>query len=664
MRKTNWNREGYTMRKTKIVCTLGPATDREGVLRQLIENGMNVARFNFSHGDHAEHLGRLEALKALRTELGVPVAAMLDTKGPEIRTGVFKNGSEKLVTGQKFTLTSRPVEGTNEICSITYKELPHDVQPGGRIMLDDGLIELHIEHVTDTDIVCTVMNDGVIKTKKGVNVPGVHLSMPYMSQRDKQDILFGIEQGFDWISASFARCASDILEIRHLLEEHDSKIKIMAKIENQEGVNNIEEILGVSDGIMVARGDMGVEIDFAEIPAIQKHLIDRTMSSGKVVVTATQMLDSMVNNPRPTRAEITDVANAIYDGSSAVMLSGETAAGKYPVAALKAMVAIAETTEADSSYNSLVHHAQANETRLSVSAAMAHAACTTAQDIQASAIITVSKSGMTARLLSRCRPETPIVACVLDEQVQRQLNMHWGITPLVMPYAHSTDELISMSVDCASKAGLVQPGNMAVVTAGVPVGVSGTTNMIKVHLVGDSLLTGVGIGTNNAKGSVCVCRSAAEAALKFKPGQILVAPHTSNELLPYIREAAGVQPLGDLVDVPADGREGAGHLLDVGGVHLDDVPINRHLAEISADPLCMELAHLLFYQGPFLCCHRAAQDDGPFAVCHSVCLRFLIRVWDYPSKQFLCLGARGSLNRKFASVATLAVLAIVTLFVP
>ena len=496
------------MRKTKIVCTLGPATDREGVLRQLIENGMNVARFNFSHGDHAEHLGRLEALKALRTELGVPVAAMLDTKGPEIRTGVFKNGSEKLVTGQKFTLTSRPVEGTNEICSITYKELPHDVQPGGRIMLDDGLIELHIEHVTDTDIVCTVMNDGVIKTKKGVNVPGVHLSMPYMSQRDKQDILFGIEQGFDWISASFARCASDILEIRHLLEEHDSKIKIMAKIENQEGVNNIEEILGVSDGIMVARGDMGVEIDFAEIPAIQKHLIDRTMSSGKVVVTATQMLDSMVNNPRP------------------------------PVAALKAMVAIAEATEADSSYNSLVHHAQANETRLSVSAAMAHAACTTAQDIQASAIITVSKSGMTARLLSRCRPETPIVACVLDEQVQRQLNMHWGITPLVMPYAHSTDELISMSVDCASKAGLVQPGNMAVVTAGVPVGVSGTTNMIKVHLVGDSLLTGVGIGTNNAKGSVCVCRSAAEAALKFKPGQILVAPHTSNELLPYIRETA------------------------------------------------------------------------------------------------------------------------------
>ena len=388
-----------------------------------------------------------ELYRRLTAELGVPVAAMLDTKGPEIRTGVFKNGAETLVAGQKFTLTSRPVEGTNEICSITYKELPHDVQPGGRIMLDDGLIGLRIEHVTDTDIVCTVENDGTIKTKKGVNVPGVHLSMPYMSQRDKQDILFGIEQGFDIISASFTRCAADILEIRHLLEENHANIKIIAKIENQEGVDNIEEILGVADGIMVARGDMGVEIDFAEIPSIQKHLIDRTMSSGKVVITATQMLDSMISHPRPTRAEITDVANAIYDGSSAVMLSGETAAGKYPVAALQAMVAIAETTEADSSYNRLVHHAQASESRLSVSAAMAHAACTTASDIQASAIITVSKSGETARLLSRCRPDTPIVACVLDEQTQRHLALSWGVHPILMPYANSTDELVELSVE-------------------------------------------------------------------------------------------------------------------------------------------------------------------------------------------------------------------------
>ena len=528
------------MRKTKIVCTLGPSTDKDGILRQLIENGMDVARFNFSHGDYDEHRGRFQQLRALSAELDRPVAAMLDTKGPEIRLGEFKNGTENLVTGQKFTLTSRKVEGTNEICSVTYKDLPHDVQPGGRIMLDDGLIGLRIEKVTDTDITCTVENDGVIKTKKGVNVPGVHLSMPYMSQRDRSDILFGIEMGFDLISASFTRCAQDILDIRHLLNEHDSSIRIIAKIENQEGVDNIDEILSVADGIMVARGDMGVEIDFAEIPSIQKHLIDRTMSSGKVVITATQMLDSMISNPRPTRAEITDVANAIYDGSSAVMLSGETAAGKYPVAALKAMVAIAETTEADASYNRLVHHAQADESRLSVSAAVAHAACTTASDIHASAIITVSKSGETARLLSRYRPATPIVACVLDERVQRQLNIHWGITPLVMPYANSTDELISMSVECAVNAGLVQPGSMAVVTAGVPVGVSGTTNMIKVHLVGDSLLTGVGIGTQNAKGTVCICRTAAEVATKFKAGQILVVPHTNNDMLPYIRQAAGV----------------------------------------------------------------------------------------------------------------------------
>ena len=329
------------MRKTKIVCTMGPSTDKPGILRQLMENGMNVARFNFSHGDYEEHKGRYDKVRALSKELDLPIACMLDTKGPEIRLGEFKNGVEKLTTGQKFTLTSRSVEGTNEICSVTYKELPHDVKPGGRIMLDDGLIELHIDEVGDTDIVCTVCNDGIIKTKKGVNVPGVHLSMPYMSQRDTSDILFGVEQGFDLISASFARNAQDIMDIRHILDEHNSKIRIIAKIENQEGIDNIDEILTVADGIMVARGDMGVEIDFAEIPAIQKHLIDRAMSAGKICITATQMLDSMIVNPRPTRAEITDVANAIYDGTGAVMLSGETAAGKYPVEALKAMATIA-----------------------------------------------------------------------------------------------------------------------------------------------------------------------------------------------------------------------------------------------------------------------------------------------------------------------------------
>ena len=528
------------MRKTKIVCTMGPSTEKPGILRQLMENGMNVARFNFSHGDYEEHKGRFDALRALSKELDLPVAAMLDTKGPEIRLGTFKNGVEKLVTGQKFTLTSREVEGTNEICSVSYKELPRDVAAGGRIMLDDGLIELGIDEVSDTDIVCTVKNDGTIKTKKGVNVPGVHLSMPYMSNRDRNDILFGIEQGFDLISASFVRNAQDIMEIRHLLDEHNSNIRIIAKIENQEGIDNIDEILTVADGIMVARGDMGVEIDFAEIPSIQKNLIDRAMSAGKICITATQMLDSMIVNPRPTRAEITDVANAIYAGTGAVMLSGETAAGKYPVEALKAMATIAEATESDSNFDSLVHHTRDENSRLSVSAAVGHAACTTANDIGATAIITASKSGETARLLSRFRPDAQIIACVLDETTRRQLNVYRGVTPLLMDYAHSTDELISMSVENAKDAGLIQDGDLVVVTAGVPVGVSGTTNMIKVHMVGDSLLAGVGIGSSNAKGEVCVCRSAAEAAKKFKPGQILVVPFTTNDELPFIREAAGV----------------------------------------------------------------------------------------------------------------------------
>ena len=528
------------MRRTKIVCTMGPSTDKDGVLKKLIENGMNVARFNFSHGDYEEHRRRFEELRRISAELDRPVAAMLDTKGPEIRLGLFKNGTEKLEAGQQFTLTTRNVEGDSQICSITYKDLPRDVKAGGRIMLDDGLIGLKIDNVTETDIVCTVENDGVIKNRKGVNVPGVHLSMPYMSTRDREDILFGIEMGYDLVSASFTRCAQDILDIRNLLKEHDSGMRIIAKIENQEGVDNIDEILSVSDGIMVARGDMGVEIDFAEIPAIQKRLIDRAMVAGKIVITATQMLDSMMVNPRPTRAEITDVANAIYDGTTAVMLSGETAAGKYPVGAVKAMAAIADSAENESNFHNLVHRVHNEDRRMSISEATAHAAATTAAHIRAAAIITVSQSGETARLLSSCRPETPIIACDMEESVQRRVNAYWGVTPLIMPYAHSTDELISMAVETAEKAGLIHAGDMVVVTAGVPVGVSGTTNMIKAHLVGNCLLSGVGIGNHNAKGRLCICRTAQEAAKKFKPGDILCAPYTNNEFLPYMRQASGI----------------------------------------------------------------------------------------------------------------------------
>ena len=532
------------MRKTKIICTLGPSTDKGDVLRELIANGMNVARFNFSHGSYEEHGGRLANLKTLREELGKPVAALLDTKGPEIRLKEFKNGVEMLEAGQTFTLTTREVEGTKEICSITYKDLPHDVHEGGTIMLDDGLIMLRIEKVTDTDITCTVLNSGKIKTKKGVNVPGVHLSMPYLSQKDREDIIFGIQNGFDFIAASFVRTAQDVYDIRNLLNEYDSNIRIIAKIENREGVNNIDSILSAADAVMVARGDLGVEIDFTELPGIQKNIIDRSFSFGKPIVTATQMLDSMMVNPRPTRAEISDVANAIYDGTSAIMLSGETAAGAYPVEALKTMSAIAERTENEPHYRD-ERFKDAAHGQISVSDATAHAACLTARDVNAAAIVTVSESGNTARLLSKYRPTQPIIACVMNEQVQRQLSLSWGITSLLMGPAKSTDELIEMSTALAQKNGYLHNGELAVVTAGVPVGVSGTTNMIKIHMVGNCLSTGVGVGRENAdltsaSGKACVCRTLDEVRAKFKPGMVLVVPSTTNEMLEYVRDAAAL----------------------------------------------------------------------------------------------------------------------------
>ena len=410
------------MRKTKIVCTLGPATDREGVLREMMRAGMNVARFNFSHGTHPEHQARLEVLKALREELNLPVAAMLDTKGPEIRLKSFANGSVALSTGQEFTLTTEDIVGDETRCAITYAELPSDVKEGDTILLDDGLVRLTVLETDSSNIRCRVENDGTMKNNKGVNVPNVRLSMPYMSQRDRDDILFGVEQGFDYIAASFVRTAADVREIRQLLDKHHSNIRIIAKIENQEGVSNLADILAVADGIMVARGDMGVEIDFTEIPIIQKDMIAKCVACGKPVITATQMLDSMIENPRPTRAEITDVANAIYDGTSAIMLSGETAAGKYPVEAVRTMDAIALRTEANIECDMPVR--KAKQTKLSITAATAHAACTTAMDIGADAILSVSQRGVTAQMVSRFRPSTTVVALLLDPQVQRQIALY------------------------------------------------------------------------------------------------------------------------------------------------------------------------------------------------------------------------------------------------
>ena len=528
------------MRKTKIVCTLGPSTDREGVLREMIQAGMNVARFNFSHGTHAEHKARLDVLKALREELDAPVAAMLDTKGPEVRLKDFAGGRVHLTAGQEFTLTTVQVEGDAHRCSITYGELPGDVKAGDTILLDDGLVRLTVLETSETEIRCRVENDGDMQNHKGVNVPGVRLNMPYMSQQDRDDLLFGAEQGFDYVAASFVRSAADVRELRHVLDQAGSRMRIIAKIENQEGVSNLPEILDAADGIMVARGDMGVEIDFAEIPLIQKNMIARCVACGKPVITATQMLDSMMENPRPTRAEITDVANAIYDGTSAIMLSGETAAGRYPVESVKTMDAIARRTESDINHVKRMAQMAGGRNRLSVAAATAHAACTTAQEIGADAILTVSQRGTTARLVSRFHPGTPIIACLLDQQVRRQMALYWGVEPIMMPYASSTDELVDFAVQAAAQAGVVHEGDLVVVTAGVPVGVAGTTNMIRIQQVGGALVNAVGIGEKKVSGPLCICRSTDEVAEKFQPGDVLVVPYTTNELLPYIRQAAAV----------------------------------------------------------------------------------------------------------------------------
>ena len=476
------------MRKTKIVCTLGPATDREGVLRQMLQAGMNVARFNFSHGSYDEHQRRLDQLVALREELHLPVAAMLDTKGPEVRLRSFQNGPVQLKTGQSFTLTTDDVPGDESRCSITYAQLPQDVKPGDTILLDDGLVRLTVLETTEREIRCRVENDGVMKDKKGVNVPGVSLSMPYMNQRDREDILFGIRQGFDFIAASFVRSAADIREIRHILDKNHSRIRIIAKIENQEGVSNLADILSVADGIMVARGDMGVEIDFTEIPAIQKNIIAQCVAAGKPVITATQMLDSMMRNPRPTRAEVSDVANAVFDGTSCVMLSGETASGKYPLEAVRTMAdTVLAAEQAINYWGRFQKMGFSKRAERPISDAISHSCCTTALDLEAKAILVATQSGNSARVISRFRPGCTIAAFTTTERVRRQLAITWGVHPFLFGSVDSTDRLLSLCVECARKEEVVSAEDTVVITAGVPIGQSGTTNLIKAQVVGEKI---------------------------------------------------------------------------------------------------------------------------------------------------------------------------------
>ncbi len=510
------------MRKTKIVCTLGPATDNGDILRQL-------------------HKKRLDAVLALREELNLPIATLLDTKGPEIRTGTFDPPKVELVQGQKFTLTTKEIVGSSSISSISFAGLPKDVKQGQRILIDDGLIELTVDSTTDTEIFCTVVNGGTVSNNKGINVPGVRLSMPYLSERDISDIMFGVQCDYDFIAASFVRSAADVMQIRALLDKlHCNTIKIISKIENAEGVDNIDEILRVSDGIMIARGDLGVEIPLQEIPIIQKKLIDKAYKAGKMVITATQMLDSMMKNPRPTRAESTDVANAIYDGTSAIMLSGETAAGKYPVEALLTMAKIAERTESDINYAGGFKDSISKTGNDDVTGAISHATVTTAIDLNAKAIITVTKGGGTARQISKHRPPCPIIGCSPDKKVVRQLNLSWGVTPLLIPEKFSTDELFECSTKAAEDAGLIQSGDLTVITAGVPIGVSGTTNLLKVHLTGNILVSGKGIGDTKVCSKMCVAKTEEEIAEEFESGDIIVVPQTSNRLLQFMRKARAI----------------------------------------------------------------------------------------------------------------------------
>ncbi len=467
------------MKKTKIICTIGPSSQKPEIIRELIAEGMDVARLNFSHGSYEEQTNKFRMIRDAAKEMGKSIAILQDTKGPEIRLRDFANGKEELVAGQTFTLTTEEIKGTKERVSISYKNLPKDVSEGMAILLDDGLIELKVEEVTETDIVCTVINGGFVSNKKGVNVPGAELSMPFISDVDREDILFGIKMGFDFLAASFVRCKEDILEVRKIMDEHGAKTKIIAKIENMQGIRNLAEILEVSDGIMVARGDMGVEIPLEEVPVIQKKMIKKAVAMGKHVITATQMLESMTKNPRPTRAEATDVANAIYDGTTAIMLSGETANGAYPVEAVKTMSRIAERAEIDIDYASRLHRVEAAREN-NITNAISHATCTTAMDLNAAAIITVTMSGFTAEMLARYKPTCPIIACSIEPQVCRQANLLWGVRPLHIKKEETAEELFEDAVRESLEAGYIKKGDVVVITAGVPLGISGKTNMIRV----------------------------------------------------------------------------------------------------------------------------------------------------------------------------------------
>ena len=534
---------GAAMRKTKIICTLGPKTRDVDNIRKIIETGADAIRINFSHDDHKIHGETVKRVIKVREELGKPIPLILDTKGPEIRTGVMKDDLDhKLNIGDSFTLTTEEIEGDGKRVSVTYKNLPFDLKRGSRILIDDGLIELRVKNLTDTDIECSVVNGGILGSRKGVNIPDVFVNLPALTEKDIADVEFAPKAGFDYIAASFIRCAADIIKIRQVLEEAGgSDIQIIAKIENRDGVNNIDEIIEVADAIMVARGDLGVEIPTEEVPIVQKELIKKANKAGKPVITATQMLDSMIRNPRPTRAETTDVANAIFDGTSAIMLSGETAKGDYPLEAIQTMAKIAMTAEA-------VVAKQAQETLvsknygISMTNAVSHATCNAARELDAACIISITKSGYTARSISKFKPNCRIVGCTNNQRVLRQLNLVWGCTPVLITPKEgaSTDETFALAVQKVEELKLAEQGDVVVLSTGVPLGAEGTSNIMKVQYVGNVLTKGMGFGNKSITGRASVIKVLDEADQYFKQGDILVAHKTSNEYLPYMKKASAI----------------------------------------------------------------------------------------------------------------------------
>lgn len=528
------------MRKTKIVCTIGPASESVEKLVQLINAGMNVARLNFSHGSHEEHAGRIKSIREASEITGKTVAILLDTKGPEIRTLDFESGQAELTTGNEVIITTEPVIGTAEKFAVSYEGLIDDVHVGSRILIDDGLIGLEVIGIEGKDIRTKVLNSGLVKNKKGVNVPNVRVNLPGITEKDVSDIEFGIEQGIDFIAASFVRKASDVLEIRELLGKHNADyIQIITKIENQEGIDNIDEILEVSDGLMVARGDMGVEIPPEDVPLVQKSLIKKCNILGKPVITATQMLDSMQRNPRPTRAEASDVANAILDGTDAIMLSGETAAGTYPVESVSMMNSIALRIEKSLQYDELFKKRQ-RENKGTITDAIGQSVAATALNLHVAAIIAPTESGHTAKMISKYRPKAPILAITSDIRICRRLTLVWGVQTQYRERAKTTDEMLQHAMDAAQEAKFVSNGDTVIITAGLPVGETGMTNMMKIHVVGDVIAQGQGIGRKSAAGKVVVAKTGEEAVSKVTSGSILVTNCTDKDMMPAIERAAAI----------------------------------------------------------------------------------------------------------------------------